>query len=274
MPPCGHPGHTAPVSGLLDIARQVAAAARTSGALAPIRTQETLVEDAGVRFSVRQVTRLRAKPRADRRATRVTNPFLPPDPRLLVAELGPHYRCVLNKYPVLADHLLLVTRRFAPQDAILGPTDFEALFQCLHSVDGLGFYNGGTVAGASQPHRHLQLVPLPLGFPPVPIRAAPRLPFQHAAGAPGETASQAHATYLDLLAACALHPAQPAPYNLLVTRDWMMVVPRSRECFQGISINALGFAGLLLARDAAEAAVLAAGPMRALQAVAPPPAAA
>jgi ATP adenylyltransferase len=35
----------------------------------------------------------------------------------------------------------------------------------------------------------------------------------------------------------------------LVTRDWMLLVPRSTERFCGISVNALGFAGALLVRD-------------------------
>ena len=39
------------------------------------------------------------------------------------------------------------------------------------------------------------------------------------------------------------------PYNLLITRDWMLLVPRRRECFQDISLNALAFAGALLAKD-------------------------
>ena len=29
----------------------------------------------------------------------------------------------------------------------------------LAEVEGLAFFNGGTVAGASQPHKHLQVVP-------------------------------------------------------------------------------------------------------------------
>ena len=32
-------------------------------------------------------------------------------------------------------------------------------------------------------------------------------------------------------------------YNLLVTRRWMLMVPRVRECFHPISFNSLAFAG-------------------------------
>ena len=42
---------------------------------------------------------------------------------------------------------------------------------------------------------------------------------------------------------------QSGPYNLLLTREWMLLVPRSEECFESISINALGFAGALLVKN-------------------------
>jgi ATP adenylyltransferase len=61
----------------------------------------------------------------------------------------------------------------------------------------------------------------------------------------------------------------PNPYNLLVTRRWMLAVPRSRERFDSISVNALGFAGSLFVRDAAEMQRLReAGPMSVLKQVA------
>ena len=60
--------------------------------------------------------------------------------------------------------------------------------------------------------------------------------------------------------------ARPSPYNLLITHDWMMVVPRSREYFGPISLNALAFAGTFLVRDEADLAELErAGPLTALQ---------
>ena len=64
---------------------------------------------------------------------------------------------------------------------------------------------------------------------------------------------------------------QSAPYNLLVTRRWMLLVPRSEERVEGVSINALGFAGSLFVRDAAQMKVIERlGPMAALQRVALP----
>ncbi len=78
---------------------------------------------------------------------------------------------ILNKFNVVDNHLLIVTREFEQQRSLLTLRDFEALWRCLNEYDSLGFYNGGPEAGASQPHKHLQLVPLPLApqGPPVPI---------------------------------------------------------------------------------------------------------
>jgi ATP adenylyltransferase len=51
----------------------------------------------------------------------------------------------------------------------------------------------------------------------------------------------------------------------------MLLVPRSREFFEGISINSLGFAGALLVRNESQLHILTQrGPMSALKEVALP----
>jgi ATP adenylyltransferase len=249
--------------------------ALASGALEPIETVEETLEDAGIKFVVRRVSSLERKksvPAAPRE-----NPFLPYDERLFVADVTDTHVALLNKYPVIERHVLLVTRRFADQEAPLDAGDCEALALCLEEGGALGFYNAGREAGASQSHRHLQVAWLDR----VPVEAlfgelreaksvclVPRLPLRHAfrwrAGA-----GDLFAGYRELLEAAGVRP--PAPYNLLATRDWMLLVPRSREAFEGISINALGFAGSLFVRDAAQLErVRRAGPMNVLRAVAMP----
>lgn len=65
--------------------------------------------------------------------------------------------------------------------------------------------------------------------------------------------------------------AQSHPYNLLATRSWMLLVPRTREHFETISVNALGFAGSLFVRNVAERElVLRVGPRAVLGAVTRP----
>ena len=64
---------------------------------------------------------------------------------------------------------------------------------------------------------------------------------------------------------------QSMQYCLLVTRQWMLLVPRSREFFDSVSINSLGFAGALLVRDSMQMDLIKkAGPMNVLKSVALP----
>ncbi|HTH77106.1 MAG TPA: phosphorylase [Trinickia sp.] len=272
------------------------------GALRPIETVRTVLEDGGVRFVIRQVSSLMNKPRADPGQSGeprpFVDPFLPYDPDLFVADVSPTHVALLNKFNVIDHHLLIVTRAFEPQEALLDLADFEAWFACLGEFDALGFYNGGREAGASQPHKHLQIVPLPLGdhgqsLPIDPlIEAAPiegelaKLPgfvFDHAFTtlplSPREqAAAQAVGRYRMLLEAVGLgaeptdtHPHQSGAYNLLVTRRWMLLVPRRVEAAHGVAVNALAFAGSLFVRDAEQmTTVRRLGPMSILRDVAMP----
>lgn len=272
------------------------------GALRPIGTRCEVVEDGGLPFAVRVLSSLDRKAEAryqQRRSDGETepDPFLPYDPDLYVGDAGPDHVCLLNKFNVVDDHLLVVTRRFEPQESPLAPADFAAVWQLLWEEDGLAFYNSGVDAGASQPHKHLQLVlgPLCPCGPAIPIAricqsaidagrdALPELPLIHAfqpldrGASAAEAADRSAATYvgmltaLDLLFADQGKGASAPPYNLLFTRSWMMVVPRTRECFHTISINALGFAGALLVRDTGELGMLKSHrPLAVLQHVARP----
>lgn len=259
-----------------------------SGALAPIATELEVVEDGGVAFAVRLFARLDVKERAgEAQRSAGVNPFLPPDPDLFVTDLTTTHIAVLNKFTVFPHHLLLVTRRFVSQDRLIDLADFEALAIVMAEIDGLGFYNAGVVAGASQPHRHLQVVPTPLGPDDLPtpmdtlMRSAPErvpasvpgLDFPHVAlrldGRPINRSDgpALHERYRALLAAIGISDRRQ-PYNLLLTRHWMLLVPRARECWEGTSVNALGFAGSLLVRDRGQLGRLREiGPMRVLHAV-------
>jgi ATP adenylyltransferase len=64
---------------------------------------------------------------------------------------------------------------------------------------------------------------------------------------------------------------QTLPYCLLVTREWMLLVPRSKEFVEDISINSLAFAGSFFVRSEKQLERLKSfGPLRALQSVAIP----
>lgn len=277
--------------------------ALASGALQPIAAEQRFIDDAGVRFAIRKAETLARRDAVGQRRQRdddaPRNPFLPCEQALLVAPISPSHVALLNKFNVIDHHLLIVTRRFEHQETLLTPDDFIALAACLREFDALAFYNAGPAAGASQAHKHLQLVPLPLGGSSagVPIEplfdslrgrrgpcTVPGFEFRHALSwlneeLPNDAAAAGdslHTLYRVLLAAAGLRGVdthgedrQSAPYNLLVTRRWMLLVPRSRECFGTLSINALGYAGSLFVRGDDEFETLRrAGPLSVLRAVA------
>ena len=126
---------------LADRVRAATEGALASGALAPIRTRVEAVDDRGWRFELRVVEALRRKPRP---AGPEADPFENPEPALVVAELPPDHRLLLNKFPVFPDHLLVVTRAFAPQEVLPDAADFAAALAAMAALPGeaLAFHNG------------------------------------------------------------------------------------------------------------------------------------
>ncbi|MBD2326485.1 phosphorylase [Alkalinema sp. FACHB-956] len=262
--------------------------ALASGALESIATTYEIVNQAGIPFLVRVLANLDRKTAAKKEQDRKTarsgvafNPFLPYEPELYVADLSSTHVCLLNKFNVVDHHILLITREFEEQDAALTLPDFAAASQVLAELDGLIFYNGGALAGASQRHKHLQWVPSRMleNGPGLPIASAieaaqaidgmvtvSTLPFIHYIAKfdsfnSSEVMSQIYLEgYLRCLNAMGGsareaasshdgHHLLPRAYNLLLTRHWMMLIPRSQDSFEGIAVNSLGFAGALLVRN-------------------------
>ncbi|MGL5833628.1 MAG: ATP adenylyltransferase family protein, partial [Waterburya sp.] len=213
----------------------------------------------------------------EKKTGKLVDPFLPYEPDLFVGDISSSHICLLNKFNVVDNHLLIVTRAFEEQTDLLNLQDFAALWSCMLEMDGLAFYNAGKLAGASQRHKHLQLIPLPF-LPDVvhlPIELAianttcvnshvtiTSFPFRHAIAfldlSPHYSPTTAAKIMLDnyhaLLNQVGLKvdsdtQQQPGAYNFLATKNWMLIVPRSQESFQNIPINSLGFAGSLFVRD-------------------------
>lgn len=82
---------------------------------------------------------------------------------------------MLNKFPVIPRHFILATKQFRSQTDLLDKEDLEATFACLHAWSSpsgrqsetqsepgrlFAFFNSGDESGASQPHRHLQFLPV------------------------------------------------------------------------------------------------------------------
>lgn len=261
----------------------VACSALETGALVPIETSCEIFKSGGIPYQLRTLRRANPKTTASRpRKDLAKNPFLPPEPELLIGNVSSSHFVVLNKFNVVGHHLLVVTHKYVSQDDPLTVADFEALLLAMAPAPSLGFYNGGLVGGASQPHRHLQIVPLPLepSAPGLqtPVDAVIRddavdvatcrsggLPFDHrlvfltAADLEPERAGWLLGLFNEQCEDLSI--TEGVPFNFLLTPRWLMVVRRSQECFEGISVNALGFAGSLLVSDAeARRRVMEVGP--------------
>lgn len=274
-----------------SLARSIAQATKealAAGVLFPISTSVGYLESTGVEFVVRRILPLKERKSV---AGQCVNPFLAPEPSLIVADASHKHLCLLNKFPVFENHLLIVTRAFEDQDTVLNRNDFEALWRCMAEYDALGFYNGGTLAGASQRHKHLQVVPLPLDpqgsdLPIEPLlrpallanemSSSDLLPFPHICSplpsgivdSPTDAAEITVALYDKMLGKLGLitGDALTGAYNLLVTRAWLFLVPRAREQFESISLNSLAFAGHFLVRSDQELETLSRrGPLNVLQ---------
>lgn len=265
--------------------------ALSTGGLLPVLMETRIVKDAGVDFEATWLSSLAMKdlaskmPRAGDRSS--TNPFLPFEQDLFVADLSETHVAILNKFQSMPGHLVIITRAFVEQSAPLDRADLAACVDLLAQEPGLVFFNSGPDAGASQSHRHLQFLP---GFeapvaglidrPGTPWVAgkAEALPFVHRLYGMAPDAFETPAETTDRLMAC-LGDAYAAldlgeepllrGYNLLITRDWFMVIPRQVETVAGVSMAALGFAGVIGLRSVDQFAdVEALGPMAMLVAVA------
>ena len=258
------------------------AEAKKSGALQPIPTEFRIIEENNIPFIVRILSNLVRKEEAKKEQEKKSatlgkdfNPFLPYEENLFVTDISDTHVCLLNKFNVVEEHLLIITRAFEEQESLLNLEDFFALWTCMAEFEGLAFYNSGKIAGASQRHKHLQIVPLPLTNTGVNIPLdkllseaifdnrigiIPDLPYQHGLfkldpigdRSPLAAASLILDGYNRLLQTLNLvknGEDYPQPYNLLATREWMLIVPRSAEFFESIAINSLGFAGALLVKN-------------------------
>ncbi len=276
---------------------EVSERAEQSGALVPLATAELSLPQLEP-FVLRRL--LSRTPKHLRAGGPRPNPFQPWDSALEVDRLASGHVVLLNKYPVQPGHLLLISEAWQPQAGWLQSSDWQGVAQVMADTGGLWFFNSCAAAGASQPHRHLQLLPRHAGEPSCPLarvlaaQLESQLESHHdARGGCGPDAAHpwpwayrlsrrldplggsdlealylAHAHQLGL-GSPQRDPQPLHPYNLIFDDQWLLTVRRTHEHCAGFSLNALAFAGCLLATEHSDLDWLAErGPWQLLQAVA------
>ncbi|BGP36766.1 bifunctional AP-4-A phosphorylase/ADP sulfurylase [Rhodotorula kratochvilovae] len=147
-------------------------------------------EETGIPFEVRFAPALAKKPEAERKDEagakeqpkddKAVDPFAPPYQQdLFVAEetvqeddddAGEGFVVLLNKFCVTPRHFLLVTKEFRKQTTPLSPLEAFTAWSILKQLSSrekhLAFFNCGAESGASQPHKHLQFIPVSNGMAP------------------------------------------------------------------------------------------------------------
>lgn len=245
--------------GYWQAAKAVSLAALEQQALVPLRTTELQIEGVPP-FLLRRLEGSPPRHLTDQGPK--PNPFLPWDRPLEVMRLGHSHVLILNKYPVQPAHLLLITQQWQPQAGWLTQADWQAVAHVAADTGGLWFFNSSPTAGASQPHRHLQLLPREEGEASCPLAALLESqlqdlhqpwPWRYALSARWDAREgkdlfalyRKHALLLDLGDPDGPEDPQHA-YNLLFDDSWFLTVRRVKEHCAGFSINGLGFAGFLL----------------------------
>ena len=96
------------------------------------------------------------------------DPFENPSPDLLISQVpkgNATHNLILNKYPVIAQHFILATKKYQEQTHLLDLEDLSICYACLRDWEKddsnkrlFAFFNSGPESGASQSHRHIQFL--------------------------------------------------------------------------------------------------------------------
>ncbi|GLI76026.1 bifunctional AP-4-A phosphorylase/ADP sulfurylase [Penicillium ochrochloron] len=269
-------------------------AAKDGGHLIFSPTHLSIITTAGIPYQLRYCPALAMKPKDLKQNPSPgpkppkIDPFENPSADLLLASFPPQnptHALVLNKFPVIPNHFILATKAWKAQTDILEIADLEATYECLRAWSDdkaastapsssntntnrlFAFFNSGEDSGASQPHRHLQFLPVeamhqpgteswsPLidlvtaqpQHNPSTFQCHPSLPFAHfALPLPSSPSPETlHAIYIALYRAAVAavqgrdasqgvqsiptHGPSAISYNLAMTLETMMIAPRIAE---------------------------------------------
>ncbi len=218
------------------------------------------------------------------------NPFQPWDYDLEVDLISNNHVLILNKYPVQLGHMLLITTSWQPQDGWLTLDDWKAVKAVDNDTKGLWFFNSCKNSGASQNHRHLQLLrrndlsnicPMQEIYDDINIRnfylsqKIRKNIYCIERDHNQDNPEILHKKYLTLCSKMGLgNPIKELrplhPYNLLISPNWFVIIRRIKDYSHGFNLNALAFAGYLLSTTKSDKKWLNInGPIKLLEEVVP-----
>ncbi|EWC48380.1 hypothetical protein DRE_02149 [Drechslerella stenobrocha 248] len=192
-------------------------------------------------------------------------PFSNPDPNFVVAQIDDTHTLIFSKFCVPRPHLVLHTNVFALQTDDLTASDLSSAWRTLGvfaAAPAMMIYNCGVDAGSSQGHKHMQVFPKPdirkfqlfpdrcrAMLPKEGVVTLPDTPYKHYVVALPNEPSQddivgRHNKVVEL-AKAALGKDEGAAYNIVMTKDWVMAIPRRSKGNEGVGANAAGMMGMI-----------------------------
>ena len=119
-------------------------------------------------------------------------------------------------------------------------------------------YNGGKEAGCSRSHKHMQLFPCPSDFTLFPDSSPEeiaKVPYVYAlfrfrpSSLGADNSSNIFEDYLSGLqrarVALGIRQGEDVPHNVVIVREWILVIPRRKAGAGGVSANTAGMMGLV-----------------------------
>ncbi|KAI9733148.1 MAG: hypothetical protein M1834_003695 [Cirrosporium novae-zelandiae] len=188
-------------------------------------------------------------------------------PDILIDTVNNTHLLVINKFCVFRPQLLMLSSdSYRRQSEPLSQEDFEAAWTTLSAMEFPNYmlYNCNSLAGASRHHKHMQIIPMPedpdenpTGFKFFPDRTGfdfRKIPFRYSlkylVDLPlelRECGSVLLRVYKELLAqnrkSLDVGAGGIFPHNVVTTKEWMIVIPRSSNNFHGITANGAGMMG-------------------------------
>eukprot|EP00792_Barthelona_sp_PAP020_P012376 TRINITY_DN701_c0_g1_i1.p1 TRINITY_DN701_c0_g1~~TRINITY_DN701_c0_g1_i1.p1 ORF type:complete len:323 (+),score=80.29 TRINITY_DN701_c0_g1_i1:347-1315(+) len=230
---------------------------------------------------------------------KIQDPFTDSHTELYLETLNEDYYLTLNKYPAVEGHGLMVTHKFIPQFLPLDYKELYLMFEVTKRNNCFTFINIGRNSGASQPHRHMQVLPLPFGdmLPELPLDLIARTSFQEervfeisifnfkhkCVSISSLNFEEIFELYLEamkqldlpfrdyykpfldviyedinnpLIDIYSLENVEKIPsYNVIFTKEFLLIVPRKQSYYESIPINSIPFAGSIFVHYAEDTEV-------------------